>query len=258
MAENDWETKKVFEKDATEMYYCDDPETDKLLRDIIFLYRKIKYLEAKIGEEYYDFRKGILEKLELENKQKVKSIKKDSTQEVTLKVTFLSSRADKELFFYLDTFFIDLRRIIEFSFRLIARFEGFGELSDFRLETLISHLSQDTKNLASNFSKLLMAKYPSYVEFIMLNKKWIETLNDIRTKSIHYKILNETGGFEIEYFWNSIKSLDKEPEIRFPDIPMFNRPIPGLIKENIANLKEFLNQTLTLRQDLIKRREIID
>ena len=111
--------------------------------------------------------------------------------------------------------------------------------------------------VGTGVAKILIEKHPKYVEFILSNKEWINSLNYKRTQSIHYQIFNKTEGFKIEYFWNSVKTFDDEPEITFLEIPFFNKPIPELIKEEVDNLRQFMNQTLSLKQDLIKKRKIV-
>ncbi len=254
-SKGEWTERKIFGEDTKEIFYCEDANTNKLLGDIVFLYRKLQNLKLKIEAKYEDFVKHLVHDFKEDMKKGVKNIKKDGGMEVKLEQVFESSKADNELFFYLDTFFIDLKRIIEFSFRLIARFDGVKEMKNFSLDRLMLFLSGQKS--PSEFASVLMRKYPSYVEFILSNKKWINSLNYKRTRSIHYEIFNKTGGFKIEYFWNSVMTLEDEPIITFPTIPMFNRPILELVNENTDNLRQFINKTLSLRQDLIKKHKII-
>jgi len=253
-----WIKKEIFEEGAQEAFYCKDPNIDKLLRDIIFLYRKLKNLQSKIEKEYRDFVKHIVEDCKKEAKKSLEGIKKDFTNEVKIKQVFESSSADNELFFNIDTFFIDLKRIIEFSFRLIARIEGLMDIKKFSLENLIDHLSNNNNNnnSKSKLVKTLMKKYPDYVKFILSNKNWFKSMNSKRTQSIHYKIFNKTGGFEIEYFLNSVMTSEDDPIINIPTIPLFDKPIPKLINEELVSLKQFMNKTLNLKKDLLQKCKI--
>jgi len=256
MKDTDYKTKSFFEKDAEVKYYCEDPDIDKLLREIIFLYRKLKNFKSKIEKNYENFVKSTIDNFKEDARKKVRQVKKESSNEVKVQHIFISSQADNNLFFYLDTFIIDLKRIIEFSFRLIARFEGLGEIK-FSLENLMNHLSEKTENQSSNLAKVLLKKYPPYVKFILANEDWLKSLNDRRMRSIHYEVFNKSGEFTIEYLWTSTMNIEDEPLITFPKIPFFNKPIPEFVKEEMESIKQFLSKILYLGKDKIKEVEII-
>jgi hypothetical protein len=253
----DYETKKFFEEGAEASYHYEDPATDKLAREIIFLYRKLKNFESKIEKSYEDFIKSIINRFEGEARKQIKDVKKDYSDELKVKHTFLSSQADNDLFFYLDSFLIDLKRIVEFTFKLIAKFEGLKEIKNFSLEKLIGWISGEIGDTPSNLSKILEKKYEPYVEFILSKKRWLKSLNYRRTQTMHYEIFNKSGSFKIEYVWNSVMKKEDKPIINFPDMPFFYKPILQFTKEEMKNLREFLGVSLGLRKDLMKKTKLI-
>lgn len=240
----------------SERIYYEDSEINKLFTDILFLKRKINNLKSKIEESHDKFVEYCVEYSKKNIKSKLKSIKKDNSMELKLTEAFISSEADNDLFFQLDTFFIDVKRLVEFTFRFIAKCEGLKQIR-FSLENLLNQLPQNTRDNRSKLSKILIEKYPEYTSFILSKKKWFNSLNYKRTQLIHYEIFNKTDGFKIEFFWNSVMSLEDEPQIKSPIFSMFKKPIKELVKEDLSNLDEFLNKSLELRKDLIKKIEVI-
>jgi len=91
--------KSFFTKDAEVKYYCEDSDTDKLMREVIFLYKKLMDIESKIKKSYGDFVNSIVDDFKKELKEQVKHVKKDGSNEVHVKRIFVSSQASNELFF---------------------------------------------------------------------------------------------------------------------------------------------------------------
>ncbi len=99
-----------------------DPEMNKLWKDIAFLTNKLLFLKEEIDIEYKTFVEKVV-KTEKENVlSKMKDMKFDKGNSIELKLesAFIGVEANSKLFYLLDSFLIDLKRIVEFNFRLVS------------------------------------------------------------------------------------------------------------------------------------------
>ena len=254
--DNEWIKREIFHKDAEWKYYCEDPIIHEALKHVVFLYKKLKYLKPKIESEYDNFLNSIVNDFKKDAKKRLETIKKDGSNEVKVKQVFVSTEASNELFFYLDTFFIDVKRIIEFIFRFLYKCENL-DASKFKLENMLKHLSEKSNNNKSEMVKILIKKYSNYVDYILSNLGWFESVNKRRTDVTHYKILNKTGNFEIEHSWNAVMTREDDPLTKLPILTISDKPIKELINEDFFNVEQFFGETLILKKDLIKETKII-
>lgn len=242
-----------------DLRYCENPDLNKIFRDIKFLRIKLTYLKSKIDESHQKFAKYIgdmVRKDISERARKIPAITKDNSTEIKLTTTFFGAEGENELFYYLDTFFIDLKRCVEFTLRFLAKAEGI-DLDDFSLENLLKHVKDDCKENRSKFENLLREKYPDYVKDLLSYEKWLNSLNYLRTQSIHYQIFNKTDGFKVDAEWNSIQKMEDEPTITLPTLTMFNKPIPEFTSEDLKKLDLFVNKTLSVKKGIIKYKVVI-
>ena len=235
--------------------YCENPTLDKLFKDIKFLKFKLDYLKKKIIEEHNRFVTQIveMEKKEISNKFKsMPQIEKTTSMELRLEHIFHSVQADTELFYYLDTLFIDIKRGIEFLIRLFANYEGFDLGDKFSLENILKHIKPNCKEQASKFEKHILQNKREFVQLILEKEEWLNQLNYRRTRVTHYEIFNKTEGFKIIADWNLIQKLGDEPTITPPELSMFKEPILNFVSRDIKNFDSFMAKVLFMKKDIIK------
>ncbi|MCH7568051.1 MAG: hypothetical protein IIA87_01385 [Nanoarchaeota archaeon] len=232
--------------------HCKDPELDKLLKDTVFLLRKLKFTGEKIGEEHKKWKK------ELENHamkaskglRKNAEAYKTNSNEIELKTVFESAKAHNPLFFYLDTFFIDLKRAVEFSLKFLAKTENIS-MEKFSLGKTIYQLEEGYTNQKSSFVLMTEKKYPKYFEYLKANKSWLLDIRKKSTNASHKSIYYEVRGFEITFKWNSVESIKDRPQITSGGLKISGEEIISLINKDLAKIAEFYDQTVNLRKDLI-------
>ena len=67
---------------------------------------------------------------------------------------------------------------------------------------------------------------------------------------MHENVAKKSGVISVDFVWSSVRSLEDDPEITFPNIVMFKKPVPLFIEEELDKIAIFLGSTLDLRKDL--------
>jgi len=228
--------------------YHKDPEINAKLESISFIWLKLRHLERRVKQEQEKLKKEILVSASDFIKKKKEELKgkKTSSNEIKITLTYKNVTGDIPFFFYLDSFLIDSKRAIEFSLKLLAIAEKIKINNKFSLDKILNQLEAPK----SNFTKMVFRKYKNYYRFLISNRPWLRDLNKRRTGSMHENVAKKSGAISVDFVWSSVKSLDDDPEITFPNIVMFKKPVHLFIKEELDKIAIFLGSTLDLRKDL--------
>jgi len=230
-----------------------NPKLMKKLEDIIFLRLKLNYSKKEIGGLLEEFKKKTVEEILKEDSDKLKDINKDNTMELKL-IGSWNISSKEPLFYHLDSYLVDIRRCIEFCLRMCLLNLNFKDSDTFGVEKFMNHLCKKTKNNRTDFLDKLLLEFPWFCNYLKSDSKWVYDLNEYRTDSIHYKLLNEIS-FKIEYFWNSVKTFEDRPEIKILRLTFLNIDLIEFINSYLSKLDFFIKNIVKLNIEIIDKNE---
>lgn len=240
---------------------CAIPEFQEMFKAIRFIRLKLESSRGNIVKEYEKVRKEL----------KVKATK---TMEYYLRInpriefipeefrdySFEGIEGEKDLFFHIDSFIIDLKREIEFILRFIAQVNNI-KLKKFSLENVTDQIDPKYEGSKCELVKFLLDKHPSYIKFLSDELDWLKQLNGKRKILIHDGILNRTDRYTVTFHWPAKSDEKTEPEVIMPEIGMFNHAIPIWIDFQMKKLDLFIKESFKVLgrvldyQSTIKKRE---
>ena len=237
---------------------CENKKAEIVLKSINFLIEKISFLREEIKRDYIDFQKEIIVYAKKRLSEKYAEIpkKKDYATEHREIIHFLYAESDHKLFFNIDTFMIDCRRAVEFSIRLLVILEDKSLPNKFGVENMLCAI-ENISEKSADFYRHVVSEFPEYSNFILSEKKWIDTLNNQRTNMIHFKIFNKTDEIQVRFIWDCNRKMSQKPTEEIDELTIFGRPILEIINYNLDKTKLFVEKTMSLREDLIKDSERI-
>ncbi len=230
-------------------------DLNKKYADIAFLVLKVDHLKKKINEGYASYIQYINEEQmkDLKSKGTLNNIKKSNCDEIILQSSFSKASGNCPLFYDLDTFLIDIRRIVEFALKFTKLNMGFGE-KDFKVDVFLNQLEESYKQQKSNFVLRLEQEHKWFVEFINHNREWLQKISAFRTESIHYSVLNEVGPFNIEFKWNTMQSLEETPQQTNPTLTYLGTPMLDFVKGHFSKISFFVEQIFRLNLEIIEKK----
>jgi hypothetical protein len=229
------------------------PQLDKKFKDIVFLLGKLNYLKKEITDSYDSFMKKLVQDTLDKNKQHLPK-EKNNTQDIKLRASFYTISGNDALFYTIDSFLIDLRRCVEFALRLTLINKGLPDNDNFSVDSLLQHISTDSKTTPSQFSRVLMKEHSEFVEYLAGDSLWINKINKYRTQSMHYNIVSHLSHFSITFEWNSMQKFTDMPSYDEPKLPIFNIPVKDFVNSYLVALNFFMEQIIKLNYDIIQTR----